>query len=170
MMAFTINHIVLVGMNLTRDAELRTARNGNARVTFSVAINSKYKDQYGNMQDKAEFFDVVFWGERAEGVSQYLIKGAKIALEGRLTQERWVDEHKQTRTAVKITATNVVLIGSKKEESGNNGSTNSCQGNNTGYTQSNTRAPQNTLAANVQDAFNGDYFDDSPLEDADLPF
>ena len=101
-MAFTINHIVLVGGNLTRDAELKYASTGNARLTFSVAMNRSYKDPNGQMKEVAEFFDVVYWGKIAEAVAPRLKKGQKVAIEGRLSQRRYTGQDGQQRNIVEV--------------------------------------------------------------------
>ena len=114
-MTFTINHIVLVGGNLTRDAELKYASTGNARLTFSVAMNRSYKDPNGQMKEVAEFFDVVYWGKIAEAVVPRLKKGQKVAIEGRLSQRRYTGQDGQQRNIVEVSATSVILIGARSD-------------------------------------------------------
>lgn len=113
-MSFVINHIVLVGGNLTKDAELKYANNGNPRLTFSVAMNRKYKDANGTITDVVEFFNIVYWGKIAEAVAPHMTKGQKVAIEGRLSQRRYTGNDGQQHSIVEIAATNVVLIGQRQ--------------------------------------------------------
>ena len=142
-MSFIINHIVLVGGNLTRDAELKYANNGNARLTFSVAMNRKFKDANGNETDVVEYFDIVYWGKIAEAVAPHMTKGQKVAIEGRLSQRRYTGTDGQQRNIVEISATSVVLIGQK----------------NTG---TNDVPPPNNNASQS--------WDTSPMDDGDAPW
>ena len=86
-MSYTINRVVLVGGNLTRDAELRYTNSGKAVSSFSIAMNSKFK-QGEEWVEKVEFFKVTYWGKPAEAVAKYLLKGKKVAVEGRLSQNK----------------------------------------------------------------------------------
>lgn len=113
-MSFTMNHIVLVGGNLTRDAELKFANNGNARLTFSVAMNRSYKDGNDQPKEVVEFFDVVYWGKIAEAVAPHCKKGQKVAIEGRLSQRKY-EKDGQSRNIVEIVASSVILIGAKSD-------------------------------------------------------
>ncbi|MDR3122469.1 MAG: single-stranded DNA-binding protein [Treponema sp.] len=106
-MAADINHVVLVG-RLTRDAELKYTANGQAVCKFSVAVNRRRKngDQW---VDEANFFDVVLWGRQGESLSQYLVKGKMIGVDGELRQDRW-EQDGQNRSRVEIVAANIQLI------------------------------------------------------------
>ncbi|MGA2977514.1 MAG: single-stranded DNA-binding protein [Spirochaetia bacterium] len=103
-----INRVILVG-RLTRNAELKYTNNGSAVSKFGIAINQRRKkdDQW---VDEAHFFDVVVWGKTAESLSQYLVKGKQVGIEGQLRQDRWEQEG-QARSKVEIVATNVMLLG-----------------------------------------------------------
>lgn len=190
-MAFTINHIVLVGGNLTRDAELKYANNGNARLTFSVAMNRSYKDPNGQPKEVVEFFDVVYWGKIAEAVAPRLKKGQKVAVEGRLSQRRYTGTDGQQRNIVEISATSVILIGARGEQTaahdGNYGPTEYEVEPSAGYAQparpaappqGNTwsqapRPAQQPWAGNADfppDDPAGQSFDGSPMDDNDVPF
>ena len=104
-----INHVVLVG-RLTRDAELKYTNTGTAICKFSIANNQRRKrdDQW---VDEAHFFDVTLWGKAAEAVSQYLVKGKQVGVEGQLRQSRW-EQDGQPRIRVEINAANLQLLGS----------------------------------------------------------
>lgn len=109
-MAGSINHVVLVG-NLTRNAELKYTNSGMAISTFSLAVNQRRKkdDQW---VDEAHFFDIEYFGKAAEAVNQYLVKGKQVGVEGSLRQDRW-EKDGQARSKVKITASNVMLLGGR---------------------------------------------------------
>jgi len=103
-----LNHVVLIG-RLTRDAELKQTANGQTVCKFSVAVNRRRKngDQW---EDEANFFDVVVWGRQGEALSQYLLKGKMIGIDGELRQDRWQQEG-QNRSKVEIIANNLQLLG-----------------------------------------------------------
>ncbi len=100
---------VVVG-RLTRDAELKYTNSGTAICHFSVATNSRVKkgDQW---VDEPSYWDVDLFGKRAETVNQYLTKGKLVAVQGDMRQDRW-EQDGQTKTKVKITASDVQLLGS----------------------------------------------------------
>ncbi len=108
-----INNLTMVG-RLVRDAELSFINTGTAVCKFSIANNqSKKKDD--KWVDEAHFFDVVLWGKTGEALAQYLKKGKQVAIEGRLTQDRWTDTDGKARSRVQIVATSVQLLGGGKQ-------------------------------------------------------
>jgi len=181
-MAFTINHITLVGGNLTRDAELRYASNGNARLTFSVAMNRSYRDPNGQTKDIVEFFDIVYWGKLAEAVAPHLKKGKKVAIEGKLSQRRYTTQDGQQRNIVEVSATAVILIGGRGEnagsyEGGGGEHPRAAQEPRPSYQggQSGNRAPAAQNWQGDQGGYPADdeppqFYDDSPMEENDVPF
>ena len=84
----SLNRATIIG-NLTKDPEVRYTSNGQAVANFSVATNRKYKNAQGDLQEDAEFHDVVVWGKLAEIISQFVKKGQKIYIEGRLKTRSW---------------------------------------------------------------------------------
>ena len=88
----SINKVMLSG-NLTRDCELRAMPNGNAVGTFGLAVNERRKNSQGEWEDYANFVDCQLFGRRAEAVAQYLTKGTKVAVEGRLHYSSWEDRN-----------------------------------------------------------------------------
>jgi len=85
----SINKVIFTG-NLTKDPELRTTANGFSVLNMSVAINDRVKDQAtGEWTNRANFVDCVCFGKRAEAIAQYLAKGTKVAVEGKLRYSSW---------------------------------------------------------------------------------
>lgn len=85
----SINHVTISG-NLTRDAELRTTPGGSNVLAFGVAVNERRKNsRTGEWEDVPNFVDCTMFGTRAEKLAQYLTKGTKVAIEGRLHYSSW---------------------------------------------------------------------------------
>ncbi len=99
----SINKVTLIG-NLGKDPELRYTSSGVAVATFSLATNESWKDQDGNVQDKTQWHNIVAWKKLAEICGEYLKKGAKVYLEGRLQYRTYDDKN-----GVKKYVTEIVL-------------------------------------------------------------
>lgn len=107
------NMVILIG-RLTRDAELKYTSGGMAISKFAIAVNRRVKNGE-QWAEEASFFDVVVFGRTAEAISQYLVKGKQIAVEGELVQQRW-EKDGQSRSKVEINASNVQLLGGGTEQ------------------------------------------------------
>lgn len=96
--------------NLTRDPELRTTASGQSVTSFGVATNRQWTNQAGQKQEQVEFHNIVAWGKLAEICQQYLGKGRKVYVEGRLQTREWEgqDGHKRQRT--EIIAENMIML------------------------------------------------------------
>ena len=106
-----LNKAMIIG-NLTRDPEIKTTPTGKTVASFAVATNLVWKDQQGQKQERVEFHNIVAWGKLAEICGQYLRKGAKVYMEGRLQTRDWVgqqDSIKRYRT--EIIAENMIMLG-----------------------------------------------------------
>lgn len=110
-MARSINQVTLMG-NLTRDPELRQTPNGQNVVSFSLALNRSYKDQSGEWQEATDYIDIVAWAGLAERVSQYLSKGRRCLVVGRLQSRSWEQEG-QKRSKVEVLANDVTFLDSR---------------------------------------------------------
>lgn len=110
------NRVVLLG-NLTRDIELRYTQNGTAIAKTGIATNRRYKTQAGEQKDEVCFIDITLFGRAAEIANQYLSKGRKVLVEGRLIYEQWVDASGQKRSKHSIAVDNLQMIGSRDENS-----------------------------------------------------
>jgi len=106
----TVNRVILVG-NLGRDAELRFTGGGAAVAKFSVATTESFKGRDGEKKEETEWHRISYWGKNAETVSQYLLKGKQVYIEGRLRTEKWKDKEGNDRTTVEVKADRVVLLG-----------------------------------------------------------
>ncbi|MCE3037300.1 single-stranded DNA-binding protein [Helicobacter sp. faydin-H20] len=106
------NKIVMIG-NLTRDVELRYTPSGVAVATIGLASNRRYKKQDGSLADDTCFIDVKLFGRTAEVANQYLRKGSKVLIEGRLTYEAWTDQMGNKRSRHTIAAEGLSMLDSK---------------------------------------------------------
>lgn len=97
-----INKVILIG-NLGNDPDVRHAANGNAVTNLSVATDESYKDkQSGQLVPRTEWHRVVLFGKLAEIAGQYLKKGSKVYLEGRLATRKWTDKENIERYSTEI--------------------------------------------------------------------
>ena len=106
---FSLNRAQIVG-NLTRDPEMRYTPNGQAVTSFGVATNRRWKDKDGNNQDQTEFHNLVAWGKLAEIASQYLKKGNKVYVEGRLQTRTWEGQDGAKKNRTEIVAENMIFL------------------------------------------------------------
>jgi single-strand DNA-binding protein len=120
-MARSLNQVTLMG-NLTRDPELRQTPTGQNVTSFSLALNRSYKDQSGEWQEATDYIDIVCWGPLAERVSQYLSKGRRCLVQGRLQSRSW-EQDGQKRNKVEVLANDVTFLDSRGggEEGGSGG-------------------------------------------------
>jgi single-strand DNA-binding protein len=109
-MAKSINQVILMG-RLTRDPEVRTTSTGKTITSFSLAVDR------GGQEDAADFFDVTAWEKLGELVAQYLSKGRRCLVQGRLRQDSWDDkETGKKRSKVEVVATDVTFLDSASGE------------------------------------------------------
>jgi single-strand DNA-binding protein len=107
-MARSVNQVILMG-NLTRDPELRQTPGGQTVTNFSLALNRAYKDQSGEWQEVTDYVDIVCWGQLAERVAQYMSKGRRCLVQGRLQSRSWEQEG-QKRNKVEVLANDVTFL------------------------------------------------------------
>lgn len=112
---FSLNRAQIVG-NLTRNPEMRNIPSGQAVTSFSVATNRRWKDKDGNQQDQTEFHNVVAWGKLAEISNQYLKKGNKVYIEGRLQTQTWDGQDGNKRNRTEIVTENIIFLTPKGEQ------------------------------------------------------
>src|SRR3954469_17032195 len=121
-MARSLNQVTLMG-NLTRDPELRQTPTGQNVTSFSLALNRAYKDASGEWQEATDYIDCVCWGPLAERVAQYLSKGRRCLVQGRLQSRSW-EQDGAKRSKVEVLANDVTFLDSRgtgSDDSGNSG-------------------------------------------------
>jgi single-strand DNA-binding protein len=116
-MAGDINRVTLVG-RLTRDPELRHLPSGSPVLEMGIAVNGRQQDDAGNWVDKPNFFDVKVYGNQAEHLSQYLTKGRRIGIDGRLDWRSWEAQDGTKRSKVDVVAQTVQFLDSRQEGEG----------------------------------------------------
>lgn len=120
-----LNKAMIIG-RLTRDPESRNIPTGQLVSNFSVATNRTWKDKSGAKQEKVEFHNIVVFGKLAEICKQYLSKGKKVFIEGRLQTSSWDDQNGQKKYKTEIVAENMQMLDSLSSGT-NNSSQNSSQ-------------------------------------------
>ena len=106
------NKVIIVG-NLTRDLELRYAPSGTAIGSTGIASTRKFKGGDGQMKEEVLFVDITFFGRTAEVANQYLKKGSKVLVEGRLKLDSWTDQNGGKRSKHGVTVENMTMLDSK---------------------------------------------------------
>lgn len=106
----SLNKILIIG-NLGTDPEMRYTPNGNPVTSFNIATNRRYTTSQGEQREETEWFRVVAWNRLAEQCNQFLTKGRKVYVEGRLKSDTWTGNDGQTRFTNEINANHVVFLG-----------------------------------------------------------
>lgn len=110
-----MNTVCLIG-TLTKDPEIKEQKGVNIG-NFSVALNENYTSKEGEKIEKTHYFDVVSFGKNAENIEKFFKKGSRIAIRGKLNQERWEDkESKKARSRVVIYLDDFTFIDRKGDE------------------------------------------------------
>lgn len=150
----SVNKVILLG-NLGKDPEVKYTPSGTPVAKLAIATNERFKDKEGQWQDRTEWHNVVLWQRLAEIAGEYLKKGAKVYIEGKLQTRSWEDKQtSQKRYMTEVVANDLVLL-SGRGESGGEGGGYSRGGNN--FDQ---RTPEHEPAS----------VSSSPISDEDIPF
>ena len=154
----SVNKVILLG-NLGKDPEVKYTPQGTPVAKLTVATNYRYKDKNEQWQDQTEWHNVVLWQRLAEIAGEYLKKGSKVYIEGRLQTRSWEDKQtNQKRYMTEIVANDLVLLGGRGEGGESGGSSrSSSSGNNNNFDQ---RTPEHEPVAAGS----------SPISDEDIPF
>ena len=104
-----LNRAMIIG-NVTRDPESRTTTGGQNVCSFGVATNHVWKDAQGQKQEKVEFHNIVAWGKLAEICGQYLARGRKVYIEGRIQTREWDGQDGVKRNRTEIVTENMILL------------------------------------------------------------
>jgi single-strand DNA-binding protein len=110
----SLNKVLLLG-NLTRDPELRSAKNGTAIAHLALAVNSRYRQNNVDKEDTL-FIDVVTFGRLAETASEYLEKGRPVLIEGRLQWQSWTGQDGQKHSKHAVLADRIQFLGTRSPE------------------------------------------------------
>jgi single-strand DNA-binding protein len=129
------NKVILIG-NLTRDIEMKYIPSGAAIAKSAIATSHKYKDQQGNQKEEVCFLDFDVFGKSAEILNQYVKKGSKVMLEGRLILNRWTANDGTARTQHSLRVETFKFLDNKTSSQGQ-------QNDNNQYQQPNSRHQQN---------------------------
>ncbi len=114
-MAKSVNKVILVG-NLGKDPEVKYTPSGVPVAKFSIATNERFKDKAGEWQDRTEWHNIVAWQRLAEIIGEYVKKGSKIYIEGKLQTSSWEDKQSgEKKYRTEIVAQEVVLLGGRGE-------------------------------------------------------
>lgn len=151
-MAKSINQVILMG-RLTRDPEMRTTTTGKSIASFSLAVDRQTQD------DQADFFDVTAWEKLGELASQYLSKGRRCLVQGRLRQDSWDDkETGKKRSKVEIVATDITFLDGPNSGDNNAGGSSAPRSNSS-----------NSTSKKSDDVVIDD-IDDKPIDLSEIPF
>ena len=118
-MAKSLNKVMLIG-HLGKDPEVKFIPSGQAVAKFSLATNERFKDKSGEWQDRTEWHNIVAWQRLAEIVGEYVKKGHRIYVEGRLQTSSWEDKQtSEKRYRTEIIASDIVMLSGRSEGNGN---------------------------------------------------
>lgn len=168
------NKVILVG-NLTRDIELRYINNGSALANTAIATNRRFSVN-GEKKEEVCFIDITFWGRTAEIANQYLKKGSKVLVEGRLKFDQWQDQNGQNRSKHSVTVETMQMLsdnmspiqGNKNYQNNYNQNSynNYNQPNRTNFTNNNNQQGNNYDSYNDYDS--SSYGEDIPEINVDV--
>ena len=134
-----VNKVILVG-NLGQKPEIRYTKDSKPIASFSIATSESWKDKTtGDMVEKTEWHNVTFFGRIAEVAEQYLDKGSKVFVEGKLQTDKWEDENGNKRSATKIIGNNMQMLDSR--------------GSNNSSSFDESSSPQNEASASQEGSF-----------------
>jgi single-strand DNA-binding protein len=114
-MANSVNKAILVG-RLGKDPEVKYTQGGTPVAKFTLATNEVWKDQSGEKQERTEWHNIVAWSKLAEICGQYLNKGSRVYIEGRIQTRSWEDKEGNKRYTTEIRADNMVMLSGRGEE------------------------------------------------------
>ncbi len=153
----SVNKVILLG-NLGKDPEVKYTPQGKPVAKFSLATNERYKDKDGNWQDRTEWHNIVLWERLAEIAGEYLKKGSKVYIEGRIRTDSWDDKQtNQKKYMTNIIGNELVLLGGRGEAGGGESASRGVAAGGNNFDQ---RTPEPEPASATS----------SPISDEDIPF
>jgi len=152
-MAKSVNKVILLG-NVGKDPEIKATASGTVVATFSIATSERFKDKTGNWQDRTEWHNLVAYQRTAEIIRDYVKKGNKLYVEGRLQTSSWDDKTSgQKKYKTEIIVNDLSLLSGRGEG----------EGGGSGYSKSNTASFDQRGPAD-------DYSQSTEITDDDIPF
>jgi len=124
-----VNKVILIG-NVGGDPELRYTPGGTAVTNFNIATNESWTDKSGNQQEQTEWHRIVVWGRLAEICNQYLHKGSKVYIEGKLQTRGWEGQDGQKRYTTEVVARDMQMLDRRDDTDGGGGGGSYGGGNN----------------------------------------
>ena len=161
-MARSVNKVTLLG-NVGKDPEIRSTPGGVMVASFSIATSDRQKDAQGNWQDKTEWHNLKAFNRTAEIVRDYVKKGAKLYIEGKITTNTWDDkESGQKRYKTEILVNELVLLTGREDGAGGAG----------GYSRGASSTGGSTASFDQRPAGSGgdEYSQAAEISDDDIPF
>ena len=104
-----LNKVMIIG-NLGKDPEIRYTQSGSAVASFNVATTERFKDKNGQQQDQTEWHRIVAWSRLAEICVEYLHKGSKVYIEGKLQTRKWTDQNGNEKYTTEIIAREMKML------------------------------------------------------------
>jgi len=166
-MAKSVNKVILLG-NVGKEPEIKVLPNGQPVANFSIATSDRYKDQQGNFQDRTEWHNITAYGKLAEIVRDYVKKGNKLYIEGRLTTRSWDDKDTQKKVyRTEIVVADLSLLSGRDDQGGGGGNYSGGQASSGGYNQQRSSAP---ASGGYDQRGPSNYEDSAQITDDDIPF
>jgi single-strand DNA-binding protein len=161
-MAKSLNKVMLIG-NLGKDPEVKFTPGGTAVAKFSLATNERFKDKAGEWQDRTEWHNIVAWQRLAEIVGEYVKKGSKVYIEGRLQTSSWEDKQSgEKKYRTEIIASDLLLLGGRGEGGGG--------GDYEGRSSRGAAAPASASSFDQRAPQAEDHGQPAEITDDDIPF
>jgi single-strand DNA-binding protein len=142
------NKVIMVG-NLTRDIELNYTQGGTAIAKTAIATSRKYTSN-GEKREEVCFVDITFFGRSGEVANQYLRKGSKILVEGRLNFDQWTDNNGQKRSKHSVSVETMQMLDSRSDNQSGGNSYQAPQNNQAQQPQNSYQAPAQQQAQSYQ--------------------
>lgn len=107
-----MNRVILIG-HLGADAELKYTNSGQPVLSMRLATSEKWQGKDGQQKERTDWHSLTLWGKRAEGLAQYLTRGSRIAVQGRIQYRQWDDRDGNKRWSTDIVVDDVELLGGR---------------------------------------------------------
>ena len=154
----SLNRVQLIG-NLGKDPEIKYTPQGTPVAKLTIATNERFKDKGGEWQDRTEWHNVVLWQRLAEIAGEYLKKGGKVYVEGRLQTRSWDDKQTgQKKYMTEVVASDLILLGGRGEGGESSGGSRGAAASASGGNNFDQRVPEHEPAGA------------GPITDEDIPF